>query len=34
MAEDYYKCRNNEDFYIKMIEYNPWTAPTGRTGYE
>jgi hypothetical protein len=34
MASDYYKCHTNEDFYFDMMEKNPWTAPTGRTGYE
>ena len=34
MALDYYKCGQEDDFKIKMIEANPWTAPSGRTGYE
>ena len=34
MALDYYKCRTDEDFYLKMMDKNPWTVPTGRTGYE
>lgn len=34
MALDYYACRTEDDFYQKLMIYNPWTAPTGRTGYE
>lgn len=34
MALDYYKCGHDEDFAFRMMEKNPWTIPTGRTGYE
>ena len=34
MALDQLKCGKDEDFYDKIRTANPWTAPSGRTGYE